>query len=390
MISINQVTSVFEYFCKSASTYPEADFLHVPYEACKDYSSTSIEMTYAEAYDYVKRVQAWYESSGIKPGHRVALSLENRPVFFIHFLALNAIDVSIVPINPDLSISSTAYILEDSSASVVLAIHSQVDKLRASLSRISSNATLVTLTNMFNDVPEQTISVCRDGSAPSGEASLLYTSGTTGKPKGCILSNEYFLGVAGWYLSQEGYCKLEQACERLISPLPVYHSNALAWSFVSMIGCGGCIVMLDRFHPSSWWPSVVDSRATIIHYLGVMPAILLSMEAKGDQNYGRQVKFGFGAGVDPRHHRAFEDRFGFPLIEAWAMTETGAGAVVAATVEPRHVGMRCFGRPGADLDYRILDEDGNDVDSNESGHFVVRRNAEPYAKYFFDGYHNNP
>ena len=59
------------------------------------------------------------------------------------------------------------------------------------------------------------------------------------------------------------------------------------------------------------------------------------------------VRFGFGAGVDPRHHAAFEERFAFPLLEAWAMTETGAAACIMAQREPRHVGTRCFGRAEA-------------------------------------------
>ena len=59
------------------------------------------------------------------------------------------------------------------------------------------------------------------------------------------------------------------------------------------------------------------------------------------------VRFGFGAGVSPRLHAAFESRFGFPLLEAWAMTETGAGAAVIANREPRKIGTACFGRPSA-------------------------------------------
>jgi acyl-coenzyme A synthetase/AMP-(fatty) acid ligase len=70
------------------------------------------------------------------------------------------------------------------------------------------------------------------------------------------------------------------------------------------------------------------------------------------------VRLGFGAGVDRRHHAVFEARFGFPLLEAWSMTETGAGAVVIASHEPRHVGTNCFGRPQPEVEVRIMPEDG--------------------------------
>ena len=111
-----------------------------------------------------------------------------------------------------------------------------------------------------------------------------------------------------------------------------------------MIATGGCIVQLDRFHPRTWWSAVRESQATIVHYLGVMPSMLLGA-APDPRDRDHAVRFGFGAGVDRRHHAAFEQRFGFPLLEAWAMTETGAGAVVIANREPRHVGTSCFGRP---------------------------------------------
>ena len=119
---------------------------------------------------------------------------------------------------------------------------------------------------------------------------------------------------------------------------------------------------LDRFHARRWWRTVKDSGATVIHYLGVMPAILLQLERE-EAETTHSVRFGFGAGVDPRHQETFERRFGFPLIEAWAMTETGAGAVTSTAGGPRHVGKRCIGRATPAMDYRIVDDAGADVDA---------------------------
>ena len=112
---------------------------------------------------------------------------------------------------------------------------------------------------------------------PAGatECALLYTSGTTGKPKGCLLSNFYFLNVGQRYLDEGGLCAVRQGEERLITPLPLFHMNALAVSTTAMILSAGCLIQLDRFHPRTWWRDVADSGATIVHYLGVMPAILL-------------------------------------------------------------------------------------------------------------------
>jgi acyl-coenzyme A synthetase/AMP-(fatty) acid ligase len=140
-----------------------------------------------------------------------------------------------------------------------------------------------------------------------------------------------------------------------------------------MILSAGCVVQLDRFHPKSWWRHVVDSGATIVHYLGVMPAILMNLPETPKDHH---VRFGYGANANPKDHAAFEARFGFPLIEAWAMTETGGGALVAASREPRYIGTRCIGVPRDELNVKI----------EESGELLVRSAGPDPRRGFFSGY----
>ena len=152
--------------------------------------------------------------------------------------------------------------------------------------------------------------------------------------------------------------------------------NALAVSTTAMILAAGCVVQLDRFHPRSWWRDVAESGATIVHYLGVMPAILMALPAS-EYDRAHRVRFGYGANANPKDHAAFESRFGFPLIEAWAMTETGGGAIIAATREPRHVGTRCIGRPLPGLEIEIEDQ---------TGELLVRQAGPDPRRGFFSGY----
>jgi acyl-coenzyme A synthetase/AMP-(fatty) acid ligase len=229
----------------------------------------------------------------------------------------------------------------------------------------------------------------RVASARPGEAALLYTSGTTGTPKACILSNDYFLEIGRLYTGLGGYCRFAGAGDRLATPLPVTHMNALACSFMAMLMTGGCLIQLDRFHPSTWWHSIRTSRATAFHYLGVMPAMLLNVPASSDDDVAGAVRFGFGAGADPRHQAAFEARFGVPLIEAWAMTETGAGAWITANHEPRHPGRRCFGKAPTGLAYRIVDDGGKDVTPGTVGELLVRRAGPDPRRGFFSGYYKD-
>ncbi|HEY9027354.1 MAG TPA: AMP-binding protein, partial [Burkholderiaceae bacterium] len=214
---------------------------------------------------------------------------------------------------------------------------------------------------------------------------LLYTSGTTGRPKGCRLSNDYFLRAGQWYAELDGICRVRPGEERVITPLPLNHVNAMAFSTMVVLTAGGCLIQLDRFHPKSWWTSVRASRATIVHYLGVMPAMLLAAPASAD-DLAHRVRWGFGAGVDRQNHAAFEERFGFPLVEAWAMTETGAAACVMANRGPRHVGTSCFGQVEAFVEVRLVDDAGEDVANGTPGELLVRSAGDNPRRHFFSGY----
>ena len=336
------MTTVFAAFERTAAAHGSKPFLQAFPQA--------VEYSYAGALEEVGRIAARYRSAGYGPGHRVALRVPNCAEFLLHFLALNALGASVLPLNPDSRPAELDYILAHSEASAV--------------------------------VTRETLDTPPRPSAPGDarECALLYTSGTTGKPKGCLLSNFYFLNVGQRYLDEGGLCAVRFGEERLITPLPLFHMNALAVSATAMILAAGCVVQLDRFHPRTWWRDVVASRATIVHYLGVMPAILLSLD-ESPHDRAHRVRFGYGANANPKDHGAFEARFGFPLIEAWAMTETGGGAIIAASREPRHVGTRCIGRPPQGLETRI---------ENESGELLVRQAGSDPRKGFFSGYLKDP
>jgi len=318
-----------------------------------------------------------YATAGYGPGHRIGLMLENRPAFFMHWLALNRIGVSVVPLNPDLRPAELDYLCGHSEIVLGIAALPHLMGLRDAGGRVGF------VTIMAGDRLPCAPCPALDAS-PNGhsECALLYTSGTTGRPKGCVLSNEYYLRTGRWYNAIGGITALRAGKERLLTPLPMSHVNAMAFSTLAMILCGGCIIPLDRFHPRSWWDSVRKSGATIVHYLGVMPSMLLAAPASGFDR-GHHVRFGFGAGVDRRHHHVFEQRFGFPLLEAWSMTETGAGGVAIAHREPRHVGTSCFGRPDPWMLVRVVDDAGGPSPPDTLGELLVRAaGPDPHAGFF--------
>lgn len=378
---------IYSAFAESVQRYADRPMLYVTAATGRVYGSGAESHSYADMMDQVQALAARYGTTGLGPGDRVALMLENRPAFFANFLALNSLGVSVVPIYQDMPADEVAFRLEHSEAALLVHLPAYRELAVAASEACGRPVPCATP----NEPLPALLETRRAGStAPTGEAAVVYTSGSTGKPKGCLLSNEYFVELGRWYVEQGGLCELSPDGERLITPLPVSHMNALACSFMAMLMSGGCLVQLDRFHPSNWWDQVRESGATIIHYLGVMPAILLKMEPANDDDLGQQVRFGFGAGVDPRHHALFEQRFGFPLIEAWAMTETGAGSCVAASHEPRHVGTRCFGKFPASMEYRIVDDTGADCEVDVPGELLVRAAGDNPRRGFFSSYFKDP
>ena len=358
-------------------------------ETARHYGIESRSYSYAQTLHEVERLRAQYAAAALGHGHRVALMLENRPAFFFHWLALNALGVSVVPLNPEWRAAELEYLLGHAEPCAAIVPPERIPDLTEA-ARSASQHVVVSTADLsgLERVPVQP-PFCDRTPDVDTECALLYTSGTTGRPKGCVLPNEYYLRAGTWYANVGGLCQVRPGEERLLTPLPTSHMNAMAFSTMVVVLTGGCLIPLDRFHPKTWWHSVRESKATLIHYLGVMPPILLGAPESHDDRDHR-VRFGFGAGVSPRLHAGFESRFGFPLLEAWAMTETGAGAVIIANREPRKVGSACFGKAALEIECQIVDDQGHPVARDQPGELLVRAKGPHPRQGFFREYLKDP
>jgi len=146
---------------------------------------------------------------------------------------------------------------------------------------------------------------------------------------------------------------------------------------------GNCQVQSDRFSPERWWDEVRATRATVVHYLGVIVPLLLA-QPPSSRDREHSVRFGLGAGVEPQLHAAFEARFGFPLIEVWGMTEMVR--VLLDNIPPRQVGTRAFGRAVPGVEARVVDAADREVRDGEPGELVVRHSAATPRRGAFSGY----
>jgi acyl-CoA synthetase (AMP-forming)/AMP-acid ligase II len=380
------MTTVHHRFATTAARAPANEFLFVDAVTAQVYGIPAQPISWGKAAAEVERLRGAYARAGYGHGHRVGLLLENRPAFLFHWFALNALGVSVVPMNAEMRSAELEYLIGHSEICLAVTLPHRAEDLQAAAKVAGVRMGTWDAADVAA-LPPAPACAPAAGAEPglATECALLYTSGTTGRPKGCRLSNEYFLRAGEWYAGLDGVCSVRPDAERIITPLPLNHVNAMAFSTMVVITAGGCLVQLDRFHPKSWWQSVRDARATIIHYLGVMPAMLLSAPAAAADR-AHAVRWGFGAGVDRKNHGVFEERFGFPLVEAWAMTETGAAGCIMANHEPRHIGTSCFGQPERFVEIRLVDDEGRDVPAGIPGELLVRSSGPDPRRYFFSGY----
>jgi crotonobetaine/carnitine-CoA ligase len=364
------------------------------------------EWSFEQAGLEVDALAAAYAAAGWGAGHRVALGVGNHPRHFFHFLALNRLGASIVPLNPDHRGAEIRHALRLSRADLVVALPERAGAVAQALAQAggddAAQRALPVLTLEAADaappggagsaaaqlaagLPRAKPSPRADaaGTAWRREVAILFTSGTSGPPKGCVLTNEYVLTAGAWYRDLGGALTLRPAQERLLNPLPVFHMNCGMTTVATMCLTDNCLVLPDRFHAGTWWEDCVRSRATAIHYLGIMPPALFK-QPRSDWEARHGVRFGLGAGCDPSLHPQVEARFGFPFVEVWGMTETGR--FLANQFEPRLTDTRAFGRQAEPLEVRVVDDADRDLPDGSAGELLVRARGPDPRQGFFSGY----
>jgi crotonobetaine/carnitine-CoA ligase len=381
------MSTVCAAFLATAAAAPDNVFLCVPPAAGRAYHPDGLELTYGETLAHVRRLGEAYAAAGFGHGHRVALLLENHPAFFVHYLALNGLGCGVVPVNPDSRHDEMLYQMEHSDVDLAVVLAHRQGDMEAVARARARPLPVVEAGAGPAGVPRPRAAPRPGPPGPETECGLLYTSGTTGRPKACVLTNFYYLNAGAWYRDLGGRATIRLGRERILNPLPLFHMNNQALTATCVILTANCLVLPDRFSPTRWWQDIQWSRATVVHYLGVVPPLLLN-QPPGPADRGHHVRFGLGAGVDPELHERFEERFGFPLVEVWGMTETGR--IFADNHEPRQVTTRAFGRPYGGFEARVVDGVGAEVPPGTDGELLVRWSGPEGARHgFFSGYLKN-
>src|SRR5438552_15391103 len=179
-------TTVDEAFMATAEAAPDNAFLVVPPAPGRAYHPDGVELTYAQVRAEILRFRELYAAAGYGDGHRVARLLENRAEFVFHYLALNGLGCSIVPVNPDYRHDEMLYQMDHSEADLAVSIASRTADLEAVACERAKPLPVVNVEAMDAMLPKPRPAPGSGAPGLDTECGLLYTSGTTGRPKGCI------------------------------------------------------------------------------------------------------------------------------------------------------------------------------------------------------------
>ena len=214
----------------------------------------------------------------------------------------------------------------------------------------------------FEDLPPSTVP--RPNARASDIALLMYTSGTTGAPKGVLLSHANLLAGARAVADWHGLTPRD----RVLSSLPLYHINGQVIATLAPFVSGGGIVAPHRFSAGQWWDLVERHECT---WINMVPTIIAYLLAGAETKRFPRVRFGRSASapLPPEQHRAFEQRFGIPVIEAMGMTE--CASIVFCNP---HDESRRYGSPGlpCGVEAGVIDSAGRHLDAGETGEIVLR------------------
>ena len=381
--------TVFSVFAATADAAAFKPFLCIPARSDRGYFPDGVELSYGDIARQVCALREQYCAAGFGHGHRACLLLESRPDFIVHWLALNGLGVSIVPINPAYRTAEIEYLIAHAEPDLVVTLYDQKELQKALTGRVPVlEVSGDDLGASVTQIPQALRPPPRAGEPGSEtEAALLYTSGTTARPKGCILTNEYVVSTGRWYVSHGGEATYHAGTERLYSPLPLFHMAGLTLTPIAMMLTGGCLILPERFNAKSAWRDIVSCRASVLHYLGVIVAALLAQPETPDEK-AHALRFSMGVGANPEQRARARERFGIPFVEGWGMTETGRSPF--NTVEPRHLETNTLGRSVPGLEMTILDADENALPPGAVGELCVRHSEATPRRGFFSGYLKDP
>ena len=345
-------------------------------------------VTFGQLDETVDKAAAAFAGAGLVKGDRVALMLGNSAHFVEAFYGALRAGLVVVPLNPSFTASEVAHILADSDSAAVVVAESLHDRLGGLSETLPSLRHVIVTAASSPPMGTQTWrQFLGTGAQPPAVelddddlALLPYTSGTTGAPKGAMLTHANLL--ANHDQMQQTRLSVGEH-DIVLCVLPLFHIYALNVAMAYTLSRGATVLLLERFDPLQTLEAIASQRASVV--IGAPPIYIAWLNTPGVENYDlASVRYAVsGAAPLPRNVMTrFESEFGLLIWEGYGLTETAPLLTTVAMNDKPLPGS--VGRPVPGVELRLLDDRGNDVRPGDPGEVVVR------GPNVFSGYWRQP
>ncbi len=339
----------------------------------KAYSFLNQSATFEELNRLVDRVASGLSAQGIGKGDRVAILLGNCPQFLISYYGILRTGATVVPINPIFTSREINYILSNSKAkaaiassalqSVLLELKDQLDGLELLLFTESGEPER-SFEQFLQNADDYFESVLIDD---EDIAVILYTSGTTGEPKGAMLTHRNMTSNA------EAVCELFELTDkdRSLTVLPIFHVFCMTVCVNASIACGATILLLPKFSPADVIQTIREEKATMFAGVPTMYNFMLQFPEATEEDFSSiRLCVSGGAPIPVELLYKFEERYRVTILEGYGLSESSP----VTAFNPLR-GIRKPGSIGIDIPgvkNIVVDPEGREVPRGEVGELIVR------------------
>ena len=336
-------------------------------------TESDAQLTFADLQRQCRRVAALLKAHGVAPGDTVALVMPNGLGTLQLLLGAMHAGVCVNPVNLLSQPDQMRYVLDHCDCKLVLAAPDWADKVRAlmpALVVLAVDPDALALPSDEADTPPP---------AAQALALLMYTSGTTGNPKGVMLTQANLAANAASIAAEHALT----AQDRVLGVLPLYHINAFAVTMLAPLASGGSVAMAPKVSAARFWAQAVDTGCTWINVVPTIISFLLEGAAPAREQTAR-IRFcrSASSALPPEHLRAFEAKFGIGVIETMGLTETVAPSF-SNPLDPAQRKVGAVGRASGG-EARVVDGQLQPVPDGTTGEITIR------GPHVMQGYYKNP
>jgi long-chain acyl-CoA synthetase len=325
-------------------------------------------VTYEDLAQASSRVAGMLRERGVRPGDPVGIMLPNVAEFAVIYYGVLRAGGVVVPMNPLLKAREVSYYLGDSGARLIFAWHAFAAETQAGAQRSAAEAVVVdpaTFPSLVAAAAPDDKVAGRDG---GDTAVILYTSGTTGSPKGAELTHANLERNAD--VVRTDLLQLTPG-DVIFGGLPLFHAFGQTCALNTAVAAGACVTLLPRFAPSQALEILATHRVSVFEGVPTMYIALLGHpEREAYDTSALRLAVSGGAAMPVEVLRGFEEAFGCPVLEGYGLSETSPVASFNHPDRPRKPGS--IGTPIRGVQMRVVDKEGNEVPQGDVGEIAIR------------------